>query len=78
MPADMLAQFTPLVQAGAKETDPTKRAAIYAQLNQLFYDNVPTVLLAEALGKHFEQRWMHGWYNNPIYSAFWFYALSKD
>jgi peptide/nickel transport system substrate-binding protein len=78
MPADMLATFSPLVQAGAKETDPTKRAAIYAQLNQAFYDNVPTVLLAEALGKHFEQRWMHGWYNNPIYSDVYFYVLSKD
>jgi peptide/nickel transport system substrate-binding protein len=78
MPADMLAKFSPLVQAGAKETDPAKRAAIYAQLNQAFYDNVPTVLLAEALGKHFEQRWMHGWYNNPIYSDVYFYVLSKD
>ena len=78
MPADMLATFSPLVQAGAKETDPTKRAAIYAQLNQAFYDNVPTVLLSEQLGKHFEQRWMHGWYNNPIYSDVYFYVLSKD
>jgi peptide/nickel transport system substrate-binding protein len=79
MPADMQAAFAPLIQAGAKETDPVKRAAIYAQFNQLFYDNVPTVLLAEALGKHYEQRWVKGFYNNPIYSgAYWFYALSKD
>ena len=78
MPADMLAAFAPLVTAGAKETDPAKRAAIYAQFNQLFYDNVPTVLLAEQLGKHFEQRWVQGYYNNPIYSDYWFYALSKN
>jgi peptide/nickel transport system substrate-binding protein len=78
MPAEMLDAFSPLVQAGAKETDPTKRAAIYAQLNQLFYDNVPTVLLAEQLGKHFEQRWMNGYYNNPIYPDFWYYSLSKN
>jgi len=78
MPKDMQAQFSPLVQAGAKETDPAKRAAIYAQLNQLFFDNVPTVLLAEQLGKHFEQRWVHGWYNNPIYPDLWYYVLSKD
>ena len=78
MPKDMLATFSPLVQAGAKETDPTKRAAIYAKLNQAFYDNVPTVLLAEQLVKHFEQRLMHGWYNNPIYSDVYFYVLSKD
>jgi peptide/nickel transport system substrate-binding protein len=78
MPADMQAAFAPLVTAGAKESDPAKRAAIYAQFNQLFYDNVPTVLLAEALGKHFEQRWVHGWYNNPIYADVYFYVLSKD
>jgi len=78
MPKEMLAQFSPLVQSGAKETDPVKRAAIYAQLNQLFYDNVPTVLLAEQLGKHFEQRWVHGYYNNPIYADWWYYVLSKD
>ncbi|MGD0003824.1 MAG: ABC transporter substrate-binding protein [Anaerolineaceae bacterium] len=78
MPADIQSQLSPLVQAGAKETDPTKRAAIYAQVNQIFYDNVPTVLLAQAQGKHFEQRWMHGWYDNPIYPDLWYYVLSKD
>ncbi len=78
MPKEMLDAFAPLVTSGAKETDPAKRAAIYAQFNQLFYDNVPTVLLAEQLGKHFEQRWVHGWYNNPIYSDVYFYVLSKD
>ncbi len=78
MPADLLDAFAPIITSGAKETDPTKRAAIYAQFNQLFYDNVPTVLLAEQLGKHFEQRWVHGYYNNPIYADVYFYVLSKD
>jgi peptide/nickel transport system substrate-binding protein len=47
-------------------------------LNQLFYDNVPTILLANPTGRHYEQRWVNGYYTNPIYGDFYYYALSKS
>lgn len=78
MPKSLTDQFQPIITAGVKETDPAKRTAIYQPLNQLYYDNVPTLLLAIAHGRHYEQRWVKGWYFNPLYGNLWYYALSKD
>lgn len=78
MPADLKAQFQDLAIKGVHESDPAKRAVIYKQLNQLFYDQVPTILLAQSQGHHYEQRWVKGWYNGQLYGDLWFYAMSKD
>jgi peptide/nickel transport system substrate-binding protein len=78
MPGDLLDQFAPIISDGVHETDIAKRSEIYKKFNQLFYDNVPTILGANALGRHYEQRWVKGWYSNPIYGGFYFYALSKE
>jgi peptide/nickel transport system substrate-binding protein len=77
MPKELLDQFQPIIDAGVHETDPAKRAEIYKQLNQLFYDNVPTILGANSLTRHYEQRWVNGYYYNPIYGDFYFYPFSK-
>ncbi len=78
LPTELKNQFRPIVQQGAGETDPQKRAETYKQFNQLFYDQVPTVLLSQAYTRHYEQRWVKGYYSNPIYSNFYYYALSKQ
>jgi peptide/nickel transport system substrate-binding protein len=78
MPQDLKDQLAPLVNQGAHETDPVKRAAIYKQFNQLFYDNVPTILLAEGSARFYFQRWVNGFYWNPLYSDLYYYSLSKS
>jgi peptide/nickel transport system substrate-binding protein len=78
MPADMLKIFQPLINAGAQETDPAKRAAIYEQFNQAFYTAAPDIILAVQQGRHYEQRWVSGFFNNPIYPGFYYYNLSKS
>ncbi len=55
-----------------------KRAAIYKQFNQLFYDNVPSILLAEGSARFYFQRWVNGFYRNPLYSDLYYYSLSKS
>jgi len=75
---DTSAKLADLVNQGAHESDPAKRAAIYAQLNQIYYDQALAILLADGFGRHYEQRWVKGYYNNPIYGDFYWYALSKD
>ncbi len=60
------------------ESDPAKRDAIYKQFNKLYYDNIPTLLMAIGFGRHYEQRWVHGYYYNPLYGSFYFYPMSKD
>jgi peptide/nickel transport system substrate-binding protein len=78
MPADLKAQFQELVNAGVAAPTPDERAAIYAELNQLFYDEVPTVLLAIATSHGYEQRWVKGRVLNPIFSGDYFYPMYKE
>jgi peptide/nickel transport system substrate-binding protein len=78
MPKDMKAQFQDIINRGVAEADPAKRATIYAEFNKLFFDQVPTVLLSVSATRHYEQRWVQGYYYNPIYSGFYAYPLSKQ
>ncbi len=78
LPDDITAQYQDLLNQGVSETDSAKRAAIYAQVNQLQYDNPSLILLATATGRRYEQRWMNGWYYNPILSGTYYYPISKN
>jgi len=78
MPEDMKAQFQSLVDQGISAATPAEREAIYFQLNDLVYENVPNVLLAVATGRRYEQPYTRGWYYNPIYPGDYYYPLSKD
>ena len=78
MPKDLKAQFQEIINRGVAESDPAKRATIYAEFNKLFYDQVPTILLSVSNGRHYEQRWLQGYYYNPIYTGFYAYPLSKQ
>lgn len=78
LPDDLVAQFAELVNAGVSATDPAERAAIYAELQQLHHDQAIQVTLAQALGARYEQRWVNGWYYNPIESGTYYYSLSLD
>jgi len=78
MPADIKDQFQKLVSEGVAESDPAKRAEIYKQLTQLDYEYAPAIRLAVATGRHYEQRWVQGWYYNPIAPAFYYaYSIKK-
>jgi peptide/nickel transport system substrate-binding protein len=78
MPEELKAQFSELVNAGVSASDPAERAEIYTELNQAVYDSAAHIILAIATGRHYEQRWVNGYYYNPIYSGFYFYSLSKN
>jgi len=78
LPNDLKNQFRDLVNQGVAETDPAARQAIYEQLNQIFYDQAPTVLLAVATSHSFEQRWVKGTTPNPIHPGYYFYPMYKE
>lgn len=77
LPDDLRAQFEELINAGVAEADPAKRDVIYKELNQKIFDAAPQIILAIATIRHYEQRWVQGWYYNPISPGTYFYALSK-
>jgi len=62
--------YTNLAQwlANPPDTRWPKRSIYYA-LQSIYYDDVPSVPLVQALGRHFEQQWVRGWYYNPIYGG---------
>jgi peptide/nickel transport system substrate-binding protein len=66
-----------LIEKGITETDPAKRREIYYELQRIYYEDVPSVVLEQPLARHYERDWVQGWYYNPIYPGIYFYALSK-
>lgn len=79
MPQDMYDEFLALVNAGVSETDNDKRAEIYQQATAKDYEYAPAIRLAVATGRHYQQRWVGGYYYNPIYG--WdnrYYTLTKQ
>ncbi len=69
----------PLVTAGVTETDPAKRAAIYKQIQDMDYDEVLAVRIYVPTTPFYMQRWVKGFYLNPLYSEEeYYYVLSKD
>jgi len=81
--ADQIAKYQPLIQAGAIETDQTKRGAIYTELNKLIHDEAPYIILSVLRNRSYEQLYMKGWVGgtsqNPLVSAPGaVFELSKD
>lgn len=80
LPADLLEQFGALVSAGALATDPGEREAAYFELQQLFHETVPTIILFQRPSFRFEPRYVNGFafrmgmdVNSPPY-----YILSTE
>ncbi len=70
---ELLDKYTPLINAGAIETDDAKRAEIYTELNQMIHEDAPYVILSVSNGRRYEQLYMNGWLGgtsqNPLVSS---------
>jgi len=77
-PKDLQAQLDQLITQGVTASDPATRAKIYAQLQNLSYENALDLWLVQPEGRYYEQLWVNGWYYNPIFGTdIYFYPLSK-
>lgn len=65
MPDDLQAQFADLVAAGIATTDPAARERAYFALQQLFHDEVPTLILSQRANFRYEPRWVEGFRYYP-------------
>ncbi len=72
------AMFKDLVNKGVAATDPAARETIYKELNGVVYDYAPFVIGPLAVGRIYFQRWVTGYYNNPLYGGFYYYELGKN
>jgi peptide/nickel transport system substrate-binding protein len=69
---------TDLVNRGVAETDPAKRSVIYDELNKAVFDYAPYIMGPLPSNRHYEMRWVNGYYYNPLYGNFYYYPLSKN
>ncbi len=76
---DVKAQFRDILERGVSETDPAKRAEIYKEANQLYYDQAVGIPLTIPTSHAYEQRWVQGRVYNPIFGTnLYYYTISKD
>jgi peptide/nickel transport system substrate-binding protein len=68
LPAEMVAQFKEKVSAGVAAGTDAERAAIYKEIAQMDYDNAIAIRLAVPTGRFYQQRWIGGYFYNPIWS----------
>lgn len=65
MPDELQARFAELVQAGVTAADAADREQAYFALQQLFHDEVPTVILSQRANFRYEPRWVEGFTYRP-------------
>lgn len=58
--------FRPLVEQAVVEPDPAKRAELYYELGRLRHEYVPEVILSQAGNYQYTQRWVKGFFYNPV------------
>jgi len=78
LPQELKDQYGEIISRAVGETDPAVRAEIYKEFNQLWYDQAHTITLFVPTARRYEQRWVNGWYSNPIYPGTYYYPLSKE
>jgi peptide/nickel transport system substrate-binding protein len=78
-PADLQKQLDQLITQGVSTSDTQARAKIYAQLQNLSYENALDLWVVQPDARHYEQTWVKGWYYNPIFgnAETYYYSLSK-
>ena len=55
-----------LIAEGETAVDSAMRQAVYYQLQQIYYDDAPSIMLAQPLGRRFFTKYIQGFYFNPM------------
>lgn len=78
LPAELQDQFREIYSRAVTEVEPAKRAEVYKEFNQLFYDSATGIILYQVNGRRYLPRYVDGWYYNPILSGdINWYSVSK-
>jgi peptide/nickel transport system substrate-binding protein len=74
----MQEQFDALIDQAVLETDEAIRADLYAQLQQMTYDDAINIFLVQATGRFYMNKAVNGWFYNPLRSGDWYYPFNKE
>jgi peptide/nickel transport system substrate-binding protein len=78
LPSEIMSEFQGIINRGLAETDPTKRANIYNEANELYHDQAIGLPLALSTTHTFEQRWVFGTVSNPLFPGRYYYSIYKQ
>jgi len=69
-----------LIAQAISSVDHSERDQLYGQIAQLYYEEVPSIMISQNLGIYFFRDWIQGFVFNPIRPAYEMYSyfLSKD
>lgn len=70
-------QVDRLIEQARTETDQGERARIYAQLQEIAYNDVFTVWL-DPVALAVMREWVQGWYTNPTFPGLYLYPIAKS
>ncbi len=63
-----------LIEQAGKDPDPKKREQAYLRLQEIAYQDLPTIYTVYPVGFVVLRSWMKGWYHNPMFAEGYEYA----
>jgi len=67
-----------LIDMALKTPDGPQRAALYKELQQIYYRDAPFLPLVIPIGRRWCWYWVKGWYYNALYPAQYYYSMYKE
>jgi len=67
-----------LVDLGQLTRVDVNRAAVYRQVQEIYYDDCPSYPLTIPMGRRFCEYWVKGWCYNPLYPSDCYYTMWKE
>ena len=67
-----------LIDAAIHTLDGPQRASLYADLEQIYVDDCPSIPLAQPIGRVWMKYWVKGWYYDALYPSRYFRNIWKQ
>jgi ABC-type transport system substrate-binding protein len=67
-----------LIDTALSTPDGTARAALYKELQQIYYNDAPSLPIDIPVGRRWCWYWVKGWYYNALYPAQYYYSMYKE
>jgi peptide/nickel transport system substrate-binding protein len=67
-----------IVDMAIKTPDGPARAALYRELQQIYYNDAPFLPIDIPIERRWQWYWVKGWYYNPLYPGDYYYSMYKE
>jgi len=78
LPAEIKDQYAEIINRAVLASSPADRQTVYDEFNQLYYDTASSIPFFVITNRRYQQRWVEGWFANPIFPGTYYYPISKQ